>query len=82
MQGAQALMTVGHASGVEFMKTFFIWLGGLVVCGFVGALIGDYLSPGSGEFIGFIVGLVGFACFKLAVVSERTNRYGTGGFDE
>ena len=63
------------------MKTFFIWLGGLVVSGFVGALVGDYLSD-DGRTTGFIVGLVAFACFKLWAVPERTGRYVTGGFDE
>ena len=61
------------------MKTFFIWVGGLLVCGFVGALIGDYLSD-DGGIIGFVIGLVAFAFFKLLVVPERTDRYGSGGF--
>jgi uncharacterized membrane protein YfcA len=62
------------------MKTFFIWLGGLVVCGFVGALIGEYF--GERQVLGLIIGMVSFAFFKLLVVPERTDRYGTGGFDE
>ena len=62
------------------MKTFFIWLGGLVVCGFLGGLIGEYF--GERQFLGFVIGLVAFAFFKLLVVPERTDRYGTGGFAE
>ena len=62
------------------MKTFFIWLGGLVVCGFVGALIGEYF--GERQVLGLVIGLVAFPFFKLLVVPERTDRYGTGGFDE
>ena len=82
MQGAEAL-TLEACDGerCEFMKTFFIWLFGIVICGFVGALVGEYLYD-DGKFTGFIVGLAAFACFKLWVVPERTNRYGTGGFDE
>lgn len=64
----------------EFMKTFFIWLFGIVICGFVGALIGEYF--GERQVLGFVIGLVSFAFFKLLVVPERTDRYGTGGFDE
>ena len=56
------------------MKTFFIWLGGLVVCGFVGALIGEYF--GERQVLGLIIGMVSFAFFKLLVVPERTDRYG------
>jgi uncharacterized membrane protein YfcA len=67
------------ANGIE-LKTFFIWLGGLVVCGFVGALIGEYF--GERQVLGFVIGLVSFAFFKLLVVPERTDRYDTGGFDE
>ncbi|OPH83022.1 hypothetical protein [Nitrobacter vulgaris] len=62
------------------MKTFFIWLFGIVICGFVGALIGEYF--GERQVLGFVIGLVSFAFFKLLVVPERTDRYGTGGFDE
>lgn len=64
----------------EFMKTFFIWLFGIVICGFVGALIGECF--GERQVLGFVIGLVSFAFFKLLVVPERTDRYGTGGFDE
>jgi uncharacterized membrane protein YfcA len=49
------------------MKTFFIWLGGLVVCGFVGALIGEYF--GERQVLGFVIGLVSFAFFKLLVTA-------------
>jgi uncharacterized membrane protein YfcA len=62
------------------MKTFFIWLVGLLVCGFVGAMIGNY--TGDREVLGLVIGFVAFAFFKLLVVPERTDRYGTGGFDE
>ncbi|MDR6302743.1 putative membrane protein YfcA [Nitrobacter vulgaris] len=62
------------------MKTIFIWLGGLVVCGFVGALISEYF--GERPVLGLVIGLVAFAFFKLLVLPERTDRYGTGGFDE
>ena len=62
------------------MKTFFIWLSGLLVCGFVGALIGEYF--GDRQVLGLIIGFVTFAVIKLLVVPERTDRYGTGGFDE
>ena len=43
------------------MKTFFIWLFGIVICGFVGALIGEYF--GERQVLGFVIGLVSFAFF-------------------
>jgi hypothetical protein len=43
-------------------------------------LIGEYF--GERQVLGLVIGLVAFTFFKLLVVPERTDRYGTGGFDE
>lgn len=50
------------------MRTFFIWLFGLVAAGIAGGVAGQFFQPSDGGFWGLLAGLAGFACFRLWTV--------------
>ena len=48
------------------MRTFFIWVTGILTSMIVLGLVGDFLGPYSfGGFWGAVAGALGFTCFRL-----------------
>lgn len=47
------------------MRTFFIWLFGLLAGAIFGGILGSHLSGDGGVLLGFLGGMLAFACFRL-----------------
>lgn len=54
------------------MRTFFIWLTGILASAIVGGGVGDYLQPyGSGGFWGVLFGAFAFSCARLWLAEKK-----------
>lgn len=67
-------MSLSAASTVDDMRTFFLWVTGILACGIVGMLVGAAISPYSdGGFFGFFAGVLGFTCLRLWIVPGQNS---------
>ncbi len=56
------------------MRTFFIWLFGLIGSGFLGLMLGSFAGHNSGDAgaLGFFAGIAIFACLRLWLARPAT----------
>lgn len=55
------------------MRTIGIWIFGSLACGITGALIDAHFSY-NGGFAGLVAGLCAFACIRLWIFDEATQK--------
>jgi hypothetical protein len=73
--GLKAKGTMIGVSGGKYVRTFFIWLTGILASAIVGGGVGDYLQPyGSGGFWGILFGAFAFTCARLWLAEKKALR--------